>query len=137
MLAMPNVLSDWSRAPVDPTTAAVTTLPNQPTLTNVPAHAAIIPSTAFHELPSSARKTTYVFNVDAGTDIVTGDVLVAAYDVLTNAPWPHDYPDFPGAPGLENTIWVVRFHLESTPGLASYRALYVEKVQLGGPASPF
>lgn len=134
-IAMPNVITDWARAPVDPVTGA--TLPNQPTITNMPAHAAIIPSTAFHELPSSARKVSYVFNLDPGTDVVTGDVLLAAYDVLTGSPWPHDYPDVTGMAGAENTIWIVRYHQESTPGFTAYRAVYVEKVQLGGPASPW
>lgn len=134
MLAVPNVVTSWSRAVYDPTTPSVQ--PNTVTLANVAAHAAIIPSQSFHELPASARKSSYVFQVDPGTDIVTGDQMASCVDLYGN-PWPNDYPMDPGDPGYGFTIWTVRFHRESTPGPGAYRELFVEKTQIGGPASPF
>lgn len=135
MLANPNVLSSWARGVPDPATGA--TLPSAPTLIAVPAHADIIPSQSFHELPSSARKSSYIFLVDPGLDIVTGDQMLGATDIITGADWPNDYPDEPGFPGFGGTIWIVRFHHESAAGPGAYRALYLEKVQISGPASPF
>lgn len=129
-----NVLTTWAR---DAYNAATTVVgPPQVTLSNVPAHAAIIPSTAFHELPASARKVSYVFNVDPGTDIVTGDYLLASVTITGNVAWPLDYPADPSNPGYGNTLWLVRYHQESSPGANAYRSLYVEKIILGGPTSP-
>lgn len=135
MLGFYNVITSWSRAVYDPVTGL--TKPNQITYANQPAHVDIIPSTSFHELPTSARKSVYLFIIDAGVDIVTGDMLETCVDLLTSKDWPLDYPTDPSQPGFQNTIWMVRFHHESAAGPGAYRALYLEKVQVGGPSSPY
>ena len=134
-VASANCYTDWNRDFYNPTLR--TTGPPQPHQSNIITHAAIIPTAYYHELPASARKASYVFQVPSGTDIVTGDYLSAVRRTDTGAPWPDDYPDSPTEPGYGNVVWIVRYHQESTPGPAGYRSLYLEKIQLGGPASPY
>lgn len=135
MIANPNVLTSWARAVYNPSDG--TTLPATTTLTNLPAHADIIPSTSFHELPQNARMSVYMLMIDPGTDVVTGDQLLSATDIVTGDVWPNDYPSDPSQPGFGGTIWTVRFHHESSAGPGAYRALYVAKTQTTGPASPY
>ena len=105
-------------------------------LNQVLAH--IEPNTAgaYIALPDAAFKADYYVVVDSGTDIATGDYLVAMTMLDGLTAWPGDVPPSTtsGQPGADITIWSVVYMRESAPGFLPARECWIARLTIKGPS---
>lgn len=90
--------------------------------------------TLLSQAPEPAMRSNYLLIVPTGTDIITGDCITKIFKLDGVTPWVGAGPLEPGQVGYGNIVWWVRFYAESAPGFLSYRNVYLERLQVGGPA---
>lgn len=125
MLLLPNVLVDTSRSALN---AQQGTMPPQPWLDGVAAHARPTTTGDYHALPAGALESDYIFGFDQGTDVDTGDIFTSVVLRSDGAtPW---------ASSTRNTNETLRVVLadDATAGFLTYRRAFVKRFTGGGPS---
>jgi hypothetical protein len=127
MPLLADVYLSTARAVYNPTTTA-TSAP-QAWLAGV--QASLEPEDATQPLvfPLDAMNQQYRCTVDAGTDIVLGDVITSITTIQSNGT-----VHYPFAVPSPNGTWVVRYAIEGAPDILSERLLVIEYIITGGKA---
>lgn len=135
LILLPNAVVEVSRSRYIKNNAN-TGLP-QPNLTGVRGNLSPMTMsdyTLLSQAPEPAMRANYLLLVPSGTDIITGDCVTNIFELDGVTQWAGAGPMTPGQVGYGNVIWWVRYYSESAPGFLKYRSVYLERVQVGGPA---
>lgn len=135
LILLPNVVVEVTRSRYQKNTG-ITALP-QINLTGISGNLSPMTMsdyTMLSQAPEPAMRSNYLLLVPTRTDIITGDAITKIFELDGVTPWAGAGPQEPGQIGYGNVLWWVRFYAESAPRLLPYRSIYLERVQVGGPA---